>query len=63
MGELIRAFPWANTSLGEPQFWPQAPRRNMLSAETVATAVVNAILLPANSTVEEITLMPTKGKL
>ena len=26
MGERIRAFPWARSSLGEPQFWPQALR-------------------------------------
>jgi len=26
MGERIRAFPWAGTSLGEPQDWPQALR-------------------------------------
>src|SRR5690349_18546003 len=26
MGERIRAFPWAGTPLGEPQFWPQALR-------------------------------------
>jgi len=26
MGERIRAFPWAGTSLGDPQFWPQALR-------------------------------------
>ena len=26
MGERIRAFPWAGSSLGEPQFWPQALR-------------------------------------
>ncbi len=26
MGELIRAFPWTSTVLGEPQFWPQGLR-------------------------------------
>jgi signal transduction histidine kinase/ActR/RegA family two-component response regulator len=26
MGERIRAFPWASTSLGEPHSWPQALR-------------------------------------
>ena len=26
MGKHIRAFPWASTSLGEPQSWPQALR-------------------------------------
>jgi signal transduction histidine kinase/ActR/RegA family two-component response regulator len=26
MGERIRAYPWAHTRLGEPQFWPQGLR-------------------------------------
>jgi signal transduction histidine kinase len=26
MGERIRAYPWAHTVLGEPQFWPQGLR-------------------------------------
>ena len=26
MGQHIRAYPWTNTSLGEPQSWPQALR-------------------------------------
>src|SRR3984957_18491309 len=26
MGERIRAYPWANTVLGEPKFWPQGLR-------------------------------------
>jgi len=43
--------------------WPNAPRKKMMSAETVAQAVVDALLLPANSTVEEITMMPTAGSL
>jgi NAD(P)-dependent dehydrogenase (short-subunit alcohol dehydrogenase family) len=60
---VIALLPGAtNTDIWQ-QFWPKAPRERMLTAETVATAVVNAILLPANSTVEEITLMPTRGKL
>jgi NAD(P)-dependent dehydrogenase (short-subunit alcohol dehydrogenase family) len=43
--------------------WPNAPRKKMMSAETVAQAVVDAVLLPANSTVEELTIMPTAGSL
>src|SRR5690349_19058744 len=26
MGERIRSYPWAGTSLGEPRHWPQALR-------------------------------------
>lgn len=43
--------------------WPEAPRRKMMSAETVATAVVNAILLPSNASVETIEILPTAGTL
>jgi NAD(P)-dependent dehydrogenase (short-subunit alcohol dehydrogenase family) len=43
--------------------WPNAPRKKMMSAETVAQAVLDALLLPADSTVEELTIMPTAGSL
>ena len=45
------------------QFMPEAPRDKMLSPETVARAVVNAIALPENVTVEELRLGPTAGNL
>jgi NAD(P)-dependent dehydrogenase (short-subunit alcohol dehydrogenase family) len=43
--------------------WPEAPRKKMMPAETVAEAVVNALALPANSTLEELTLRPSAGTL
>jgi NAD(P)-dependent dehydrogenase (short-subunit alcohol dehydrogenase family) len=43
--------------------WPQAPRRKMMSPATVAHAVVQAILLPANTTVENLEILPTAGTL
>jgi len=43
--------------------WPQAPRRKMMSPETIAQAVVQAILLPANATVETLEILPTSGTL
>jgi NAD(P)-dependent dehydrogenase (short-subunit alcohol dehydrogenase family) len=43
--------------------WPDAPRKKMMSPETVARAVVSALLLPENSTVEELRLLPTAGTL
>jgi NAD(P)-dependent dehydrogenase (short-subunit alcohol dehydrogenase family) len=45
------------------QFWAEAPRENMMSAETVAAAVVHALLLPPNSSMDEIHLNPTAGAL
>lgn len=43
--------------------WPQAPRKKMMSPATVAAAVVNAILLPPNATVEVLEILPTVGTL
>lgn len=44
-------------------FWPDAPRKKMMSPTTVATAVIDALTLPANATVENLELMPTAGIL
>jgi len=43
--------------------WPQAPRKKMMSPASVAEAVVNAILLPPNATVETLEILPTVGPL
>ena len=43
--------------------WPQAPRRKMMSPTIVAQAVLDAILLPATSTVENLEVVPTSGTL
>lgn len=43
--------------------WPGAPRKKMMSPETVAKAVVGAILLPPNTTVESLEILPTVGTL
>jgi NAD(P)-dependent dehydrogenase (short-subunit alcohol dehydrogenase family) len=43
--------------------WPEAPRKKMMSVETVAKALVEAILLPANATVETLEILPTVGTL
>jgi NAD(P)-dependent dehydrogenase (short-subunit alcohol dehydrogenase family) len=43
--------------------WPEAPRRKMMSAESVAQIVVQAILLPANTTVETLEIRPSIGTL
>lgn len=43
--------------------WPQAPRRKMMSPETVAIAVVSAILLSPNATVETLEILPSAGTL
>lgn len=43
--------------------WPRAPRRKMMSPESVAQAVLAAILLPANTTVENLEILPSVGTL
>ena len=43
--------------------WPKAPRKKMMSPDTVATAVIAAITLPANATVETIEILPSVGTL
>lgn len=45
------------------QFMPEAPRERMMSPETVARAVVNAITLPENAAVEELRIGPVAGNL
>jgi 3-oxoacyl-[acyl-carrier protein] reductase len=45
------------------QFMPEAPRDKMMSPETVARAVIAAVTLPENATVEELRLGPTGGNL
>lgn len=60
---VVALMPGATDTAIWNTLWPQAPRRKMMSAETVATAVVNALKLPENSTVEKIVLMPAGGAL
>jgi NAD(P)-dependent dehydrogenase (short-subunit alcohol dehydrogenase family) len=43
--------------------WPEAPRAKMMSPETIAVAVVNALKLPLESTMEELVILPTAGTL
>jgi NAD(P)-dependent dehydrogenase (short-subunit alcohol dehydrogenase family) len=51
-----------NTEIWD-QFWPQAPREKMLCADTVAEAVLHAVTLPPEATIEEIRIGPTAGTL
>jgi len=43
--------------------WPNAPREKMMLPATVAVAVVNALKLPPDSTMEELVILPTAGTL
>jgi NAD(P)-dependent dehydrogenase (short-subunit alcohol dehydrogenase family) len=60
---VISLMPGATNTDIWNSFWPQAPRKKMMSTATVAAAVVNAILLPPNATVETLEILPTAGLL
>ena len=60
---VIAVLPGATDTDIWTTLWPQAPRRKMMSAATVATSVVQAILLPTNATVETLQIRPTAGTL
>jgi NAD(P)-dependent dehydrogenase (short-subunit alcohol dehydrogenase family) len=60
---VIALLPGATSTDIWNSFWPDAPRKKMMSAATVAAAVVNAILLPPNATVETLEILPTRGIL
>jgi NAD(P)-dependent dehydrogenase (short-subunit alcohol dehydrogenase family) len=43
--------------------WPEAPRSKMISPAIVAKAVISAILLPSDTSVENLEILPTAGTL
>jgi len=60
---VIALLPGATDTAIWDALWPEAPRRKMMSAETVARTVVSALLLPENTTAEKIVLRPSIGTL
>jgi NAD(P)-dependent dehydrogenase (short-subunit alcohol dehydrogenase family) len=60
---VIGVLPGATDTDIWKTLWPQAPRRKMMAAETVAAMIVQAILLPANTTVETLEIRPSIGTL
>lgn len=60
---VIALMPGATDTAIWDTLWPGAPRRKMMSAKTVARTVVDAVLLPENTTVEKIVVMPSVGTL
>ncbi len=60
---VIALMPGATDTAIWEQIWPDAPRHKMMSPQSVAKAVVNAILLPENATVSELVITPTGGAL
>jgi NAD(P)-dependent dehydrogenase (short-subunit alcohol dehydrogenase family) len=60
---VIALLPGATDTDIWKSLWPQAPRKKMMSPATVAQAVVNALLLPEESTLEELVIRPRAGTL
>jgi 3-oxoacyl-[acyl-carrier protein] reductase len=60
---VLALLPGATDTAIWGQFWPDAPREKMISAETVAQAVLHAVSTPANTTIEEIRIGPAAGVL
>ena len=60
---VIALLPGATDTDIWKTLWPQAPRKKMMSAGAVADAVLQAILLPHNATVEVLEILPTTGAL
>ncbi len=60
---VIALMPGATDTAIWNTLWPKAPRRKMMSAETVARTVVDALRLPESTTVEKIVVMPSNGTL
>jgi NAD(P)-dependent dehydrogenase (short-subunit alcohol dehydrogenase family) len=60
---VIALLPGATDTAIWDTLWPQAPKRKMMSAETVARVVVDALRVPENATVEKIVVRPSSGTL
>lgn len=60
---VVALLPGATDTAIWNTLWPKAPRRKMMSVEAVARMVVDALLLPENTTAEKIVLRPSIGEL
>ena len=60
---VIALLPGATNTDIWNTLWAQAPRKKMMTPETIAGAVVQSLLLPANATVESLEILPTVGTL
>jgi NAD(P)-dependent dehydrogenase (short-subunit alcohol dehydrogenase family) len=60
---VIAFLPGATDTAIWKTLWPEAPRKKMMSSKTVAEAVVSALLVPDDGTVEELAILPSAGVL
>jgi NAD(P)-dependent dehydrogenase (short-subunit alcohol dehydrogenase family) len=60
---VVALLPGASDTAIWKQFWPDAPRRNMIAPSTIARAVVTAVTFPANANIDELVITPSDGAL
>ncbi len=60
---VVALLPGATDTEIWDSFWPDAPKKKMMSPATIAQVALNAILLPENCTMEEVIIGPTAGPL
>ena len=60
---VIALLPGATDTEIWQTLWPTAPRKKMMSAETVAKATVNALSTPDDGVIEELIVRPMAGTL
>ncbi len=60
---VVALMPGATNTEIWNQFWPDAPRAKMMPPSDVAEAVVNALLMPEGTSIDEIHIMPAGGVL
>ncbi len=60
---VVALMPGATATDLWQQFWPDAPRERMVNVESVAQAVLYAVLLPPNANLSEVVLAPSGGAL
>jgi NAD(P)-dependent dehydrogenase (short-subunit alcohol dehydrogenase family) len=60
---VIAFLPGATDTAIWDTLWPAAPRKKMISPESVAQALVNALKLPENTAMEEMEILPAAGTL
>jgi NAD(P)-dependent dehydrogenase (short-subunit alcohol dehydrogenase family) len=60
---VIALLPGATDTAIWNTLWPEAPRKKMIAPSSIARAVVDALSLPADSTLEELTILPKSGTL
>ena len=60
---VVAMLPGATSTEIWKELWPEAPREKMLSVDTVAKAVLDAVMVPEDTSVDEVTIQGAEGAL